>query len=332
MRLTRTLQAVPGAIKRRLRRFGPEQRAKVDGVHAIAERIADQAAQAPFDSIPSELARSYQPTAWARAQEFLPLTYFDQQENYGDLLSPWLLARMSGRPVRFADRRAPHFVMVGSIIGDARDAATVWGSGSYGVERPAGFNKRATYTEVRGPLTRSRLLNVGIDCPRVYGDPALLMPLYFAPQVTKTHRVGIVIRHTEDRWRGLEVGPDVRLIDLKTTDVESTTREMLECDAIISSSLHGLIIADAYGIPNVWLDSDAATGGSRPFGGEFKFYDYFASVDKMRHAQPLEVPASGALTADHLHAPMDFDGRPIRWDAEALLEACPFVGRAPVSA
>lgn len=331
MNLLKTAQAMPGAIKRRLRRYGPEQRAKVDGVHRVAERIADRARQAPLDSIPSKLARSYRPTAHTAAQEYLSLTYFDQQENYGDLLSPWLLARMSGRPVRFAGRADPGFVMVGSIIGDARDTSTVWGSGSYGVERPAGFNKRATYTAVRGPLTRSRLLNVGIDCPRVYGDPALLMPHYFNPEVTKTHRVGIVIRHTEERWRDLHVASDVRLIDLKTTDVERTTREMLECESIISSSLHGLIIADAYGIPNVWLDSDAATGGSRPFGGEFKFYDYFASVDKMRSAQPLTIPESG-LSADHLQATMDFDGRAISFDAEALLDACPFMERTPVSA
>lgn len=254
----------------------------------------------------------------------IALTWFDQGENYGDLLSPWLLGRMTGLPVTFAGRRERHVVMIGSIVSEATSTSQVWGSGSYGTERRGVFAPRARYHAVRGPLTRSRLLNVGIDCPRVYGDPALLTPLWFNPPVEKKYRVGLVIRHTEDVWRRLPLGEGVRIIDLRTTDVERTTVEMLECENIVSSSLHGLIIADAYGIPNAWLESDSAAGGSRPFGGEFKFYDYFASVDKLRHAQSFAVQPEG-LSADHLLGALEFDGRPITFDPVALLDRAPFL-------
>jgi pyruvyltransferase len=49
----------------------------------------------------------------------------------------------------------------------------------------------------------------------------------------------------------------------------------LECEKIISSSLHGLIISDAYGIPNARVNVS-----NKLFGGDFKFIDYYKSVDR----------------------------------------------------
>jgi pyruvyltransferase len=170
-------------------------------------------------------------------------------------------------------------------------------------------------------------MDVGIDCPRVYGDPALLVPLWFWPDVRRTHEVGIVIRHSEHLWRDA-VTPDgpVRIIDFGSADLEAVTREILSCRTIISSSLHGLVIADAYGIPNAWLGTDGRVGGSRPNGGEFKYLDYFASVNKLRRPHDVDL-RGGTWTPETLAARFDFDGRPIEFDHSALLDACPFLVR-----
>lgn len=69
---------------------------------------------------------------------------------------------------------------------------------------------------------------------------------------------------------------DVLLIDLvhydKWTDIPD---QIVSCDCILSSSLHGLIVSDSYNIPNVWIGlSNELTGG------DFKFYDYFSSVQR----------------------------------------------------
>ena len=117
---------------------------------------------------------------------------------------------------------------------------------------------------MRGPLTRSRLLDVGIDCPPVYGDPALLVPLYYWPEVEKTHDVGIVIRHSEHLWRDLDQDDSVKVIDFGSSDIETVLREILSCRRIISSSLHGLVIADAYGIPNAWLGTEGGSAAAAP--------------------------------------------------------------------
>ncbi len=257
----------------------------------------------------------------------VPLLWWTDTPNYGDLLSPWLVGRVAQRPVVFAPPRHPSYVAVGSVVTRARRGSTVWGSGSFGSERRSLFKSSAQYRAVRGPLTRSRLLDVGIECPRVYGDPALLVPMYFWPAVEKTHEVGIVIRHSEHLWRDVARDGEVKVIDFGSEDIDAVTREILSCRRIISSSLHGLVIADAYGIPNAWLGTDGKVGGSRPNGGEFKYIDYFASVGKLRRPHHVDL-RGGAWTPQSLAESFEYDDREIDFDHAALLDACPFVVRA----
>lgn len=276
-----------------------------------------------------ELRDSYRPATDLPLHDGrIPLIWWTDTPNYGDLLSPWLVGRVAQRPVVFAPSRHPSYVAVGSVVTRARAGSVVWGAGSFGSERRSLFRSDAEYRAVRGPLTRSRLLDVGIDCPRVYGDPALLVPVYFWPETEKTHEVGIVIRHSEHLWRDVapEGGP-VKVIDFGSSDIETVTREILSCRNIISSSLHGLIVADAYGIPNAWLGTDGRVGGSRPNGGEFKYIDYFASVDKLRRPHEVDL-RGGSWTPETLAERFEYDDRPIDFDHAALLDACPFVVRA----
>ncbi|MFD1079906.1 polysaccharide pyruvyl transferase family protein, partial [Longispora fulva] len=60
---------------------------------------------------------------------------------------------------------------------------------------------------------------------------------------------------------------------LLTLDVEATTKEILECEKVLSTSLHGLIVAHAYGIPAVWVKMS-----DKIFGNDIKYADYLESV------------------------------------------------------
>ena len=200
----------------------------------------------------------------------------------------------------------------------------MWGSGSFGTEARARLAPGATYAAVRGPLSRARLAARGIRCPEVYGDPALLAPAYFAPRVEKTHKYGVVARWSERRWHNTEVSPDVKIIDLGTTDVEGVIEAMLSCRFIVTGSLHGLIMADAYGIPSAWVMTRTA------YGGEYKFFDYFSTVNKFRN--PRTFDASLPVTAARLRDSFEFDSRPIVFDHRRLLAACPFLEPAGQSA
>src|SRR5699024_7687362 len=55
--------------------------------------------------------------------------------------------------------------------------------------------------------------------------------------------------------------------------IEEVVKQICSCEYILSTSLHGLIVAHAYSIPALWLKKGYIdTDG-------FKFKDYFSSVD-----------------------------------------------------
>ncbi len=253
----------------------------------------------------------------------VPLNYFTYRPNFGDLLSPWLVQKMTGREVVVANRKKLHYVVIGSIINQATSKSIVWGSGTYGTEGKEEVSPRAHFTAVRGPLTRAKLgahRGFGIEVPEVYGDPALLLPLYYMPEVPITHEYGVVVRWSERKWAKATFGPGVKIIDFARTDVEAVIRELLSCRRIVPASRHGLIVADAYGIPNAWLASDS------PRGGVYKFYDYFASVEKFRNPQTFDL-TSGPVTQERLRDGLRFDGEAIKYDYRPLLDASPFLRR-----
>lgn len=248
----------------------------------------------------------------------IPLTWWVNVENFGDLLSPWLVEKMTGRSVVFNDGSSPCYIAIGSVMRRVRDDTIVWGSGCFGTEPKKQLNANADYRAVRGPLTRNKLRIAKIPCPEVYGDPALLVPFFHYPQVERTHEVGVILRWSEREWNNCKFGSGIKKIYLKTDKVEEVLDDILSCKKIVSSSLHGLIIADAYGIPNAWLASHT------PKGGEFKFYDYFLSVNKSRKSAPFDF-SSGKVTLSNLLSQFDFDSRKIDFDYEALLRACPLI-------
>lgn len=250
----------------------------------------------------------------------VPLIHWPVAPNFGDLLSPWLIQKMTGRETFQNKGEIPSYIAIGSILKRAKGEAVVWGSGAFGTEQKNRINKNAKYCSVRGPLTRSLIRNVKAPCPKVYGDPALLTPCFFSEQPKKKYKTGLVIRWSETAWKKVNLDDSIKLIDLKTSDIEGTLHQFLSCERIVTSSLHGLIIADAYGIPNAWIGSES------PQGGEFKFYDYFLSVDKLRHAQEFNPPDDEVIDNKFFNS-FSFDARDINFDPYKLLDACPFLKR-----
>jgi pyruvyltransferase len=262
----------------------------------------------------------------------VPLTWWCVMPNFGDLLAPYLIKKLTTKPVTLVDRKPGRsrdlrllfgeqpfsYLSIGSIISRANSNSIVWGSGAFGTERKSDLNKHATYRAVRGPLTRNLLKIQGIECPEVYGDPALLIPTVFPGNGEKKYKVGIILRWSENDWHSIEAGEGVKKINLGTDDVENTLKDIIACERIVSSSLHGLILADAYGIPSAWLDS------TTPKGLAFKFYDYFLSVKKIQKPQQFNFNVKRIEIQD-LESQLEFNGELIDFDMTPLLQACPFI-------
>lgn len=249
----------------------------------------------------------------------IPMRWWGYERNFGDLLGPWLVSKMTARPIKWVPSHEPHYLTVGSILGHATPASVMWGTGSFGTEAKNEVALGDRYLAVRGPLTRAKLEMFRQPCPKVYGDPALLAPKFYPQTSAPTYELGVVLRWSETKRKKNFQIEGVRLIELKTDDIEGTLDAILSCKRIISTSLHGLILADAYGIPNSWLIAE--TG----WGKEYKFWDYLLSVRKEREADDFDITAEG-LDLEALIEKSNFDSREIQLDVEELYAANPFTG------
>ena len=148
---------------------------------------------------------------------------------------------------------------------------------------------------VRGPLTRQKL---ALPENTPLGDPGLLVSKLLRGKGQKKYRWGIV-PHINDRQlpvigEMLRQTPNARFIDLGAPDLMQTLADMAACEFIISSSLHGLVTADALGVPNIWMEISQNVKG-----GGFKFRDYFASVER-EVAAIINPPANLTALEDSL--------------------------------
>lgn len=198
--------------------------------------------------------------------------------NFGDILTPHILTFFG---IKWEYSENYDTICVGSIAVKAMDNTMVLGSGI--MKSKSKLNPNANWKFVRGPFTREAILKEGGDCPEIYGDPALLLPL-IVPEGEKKYDVGIV-PHYVDYDYVKEKYPDYRVINLVSDDPLKTALEISECRTIISSSLHGIICAHAYGIPAAWVNF---TGGL--YGDGIKFKDYYASVGLEAELSSIEEP------------------------------------------
>lgn len=166
-----------------------------------------------------------------------------------------------------------HVLSVGSILANANKKSKVWGSGFM---RETDKTKAAyeNITAVRGYRTIEVLKkgNPAFDCP--VGDPALLLPLLYTPKSSKNGKIAVIPHKSEFNYFKTVLHCQYDLINLESADVEKTIDEITSYDYILSTSLHGIIIAHAYGIPALWIEQSGLEKGTNGF----KFYDYFSSV------------------------------------------------------
>lgn len=217
--------------------------------------------------------------------------WFTGFDNVGDTLTAPLLNHF-GYEVELVDRNTRGKVLaVGSVMRCARPGDVVWGTGCMW-DLP--MTKRdCRFLAVRGPRTRE--LISGSPVPEVYGDPGLLLPLLYNPDVPVRHEVGIIPHYLE---RDLVPRDGYHFIDV-AWDWRTFVREVKSCRRVISSSLHGIVIAEAYGVPAEW-----AVFSDKILGGEFKFQDYFLGTGRspqrpgpLESIPDLETIQKGLVTA-----------------------------------
>lgn len=241
--------------------------------------------------------------------------------NFGDAVSPMIVKAISGKKIhKVRDAGVSRLLACGSIIKWARPGDSIWGSGHASISHETAQGVRVH--AVRGPITRASLQAHAIPCPPVYGDPAVLLPFLYGPRPTKRrHRLGIVPHyvdhlHAENVLRTIMKDEDVVIIDVQSGP-GNVIDSICSCEVIVSSSLHGVIAAEAYGIPAVWVEF-----GDGVSGGGMKFRDYYLGLrDEFLTPLDWRKSASASQAFDFASLP---DAGKMASTQRGLVESAPF--------
>ena len=176
---------------------------------------------------------------------------------------------------------------------------------------------------VRGPLTRERLKNIGVNCPEVYGDIGLILPYFYYPEVKKEFKLGIIPHYIDmEKFKSFFPITDnnIKLIDV-TEPIDTVIKNILKCEVTMSSSLHGIIVSHAYNIKCMWLKISNKIGG-----GYFKYRDYYGSIKLNSYKNILPFELNKKINTDELINMINKYYNPIfPLNTKHILEICPFI-------
>jgi hypothetical protein len=244
----------------------------------------------------------------------------EKHNNFGDELNPYIISKLSGKKVIRAPivgnryRRlikAIYYTIKGIIpLKDliltlkslkaksllvSTGSIISWGSGKNSFIWGAGIIDKSSeisqseFLAVRGKYTLKRIDDIGLKYHNVkYGDPAILLPLIFKKKFKKKFPIGIIPHyiHFEEVLqivRDRDLNSEILVINL-LDEVENVLKMILQCEKIVSTSLHGLIVPHAYKIPALWIKISQ----NEIAGDNIKFYDYFSSV-KIQEYQRIDL-------------------------------------------
>lgn len=202
----------------------------------------------------------------------IPIHWHVGTPNFGDDLNPILFQQIFSQDVRLERNGDYERVLgMGSILHKADRSCHVLGSGlldpSFTVEDTV-----KSVLSVRGELSANSLSVK----PCYLGDPAIFLPRFFRISAPKKYRYGFVPHHCEARRVRSVIPKDWLLIDPSWSPIR-VLHAIVSCEQVVCRSLHGLICADAYGVPSAWLEPlDEMTGG------RFKYLDYYTTMDEAK--------------------------------------------------
>jgi hypothetical protein len=298
----------------------------------------------------------YVPLAWAGST--LAMDYL----NIGDALSPIMVALLSGTDVRRMPTKCQALRMgcVGTIgHGFAGGEVYFWGTGSSlwsNPSAPVGERKlfaiqpgsKFVVSATRGPVSERILTGGPEGSVGVYGDPVWLLPRFYRPVVEKKWKIGVIVHLSElaDRDPEAHLKPElvryqipeplrdqVRIINtvsaIDVGGIREKIDEILACERIVSTSLHGMVFAESYGIPCLHFPTGGVVTGlgerdllEQPGSLDLRVVDLYRGLKQERlsvYTQPHGQPTDWL---DLMHA-IDRAWKPQHLDEQALIDAFP---------
>jgi hypothetical protein len=290
--------------------------------------------------------------------------------NFGDALSPVMVVLCGGLPVERIPFKSvtPRVAAVGTIgHGIVGGNAYFWGTGSSNYRNPSAPEaERELYRPpeasefqffaTRGPVSREILSGAKPPAGAVYGDPVWLLPRFYRPKIEKRWELGVILHLSELTDREYDAHPSpahrryeipaefrdsVHLINtvtrISSDALKDRLDEILACKRIVSTSLHGMVIAESYDIPCLYFAPHGASplgeARSRPepsSGLDLRIVDLYSGLrtpELTYYVQPRPKPTDWA----GLIAAIDRLWKPVIFDDEPLLQSFP-LGARPLPA
>jgi len=212
----------------------------------------------------------------------------DCKTNVGDMLGPYIMNKFTGEyPVQVGpspDKNKNCVSMVGSIIRDSRESSLIAGVGI--LVKACNIKAFKECWAVRGKYTLEKIKETCIRNKYeinyddiALGDPGIIMP-YFYPNyntrnIKKKYKYGVILHYVDgmDGFQNRLLGENINFID-PALPVEKFIDELLLCENILSSSLHGIILSNAYKVPACWIRMN----GTKLPKDDIKFHDYFSAI------------------------------------------------------
>lgn len=219
--------------------------------------------------------------------------------NAGDIMNVDIVEKLSNRQVQHSRTFSAEMIAIGGaiyglqysdiwykkvyqnilhIIYDKKPIY-VWGSGFWhDFNHNRLFRNNIVVCALRGKKTQKKLYDITgnyYDVP--LADAGLLIDMLIAPDIEKKYKIGIIphmSQQEENSFKKMASQEGTRIINIRDTPA-NVAAEIVSCEAVVSSSLHGLIFADALHIPNLHV-----LGEKELTEGNFKFEDYYSSYGK----------------------------------------------------
>jgi pyruvyltransferase len=282
-------------------------------------------------------------------QNYIP-TFWYLSNNFGDAVTHYLVQKISGKMPVYVEPNTPEkkVMVTGSILNNEVNKAIVWGCGI------ANENDKIPHHDiraVRGKLLWNKLnylvqnpiviknedetitkISYNYDMQKIaIGDPCMLLPLYYKPKTKKQYNIGIIPHYieTKDFFDKINMTKEqledsgVLVIDVNN-QIETFIEQVVSCETILSSSLHGIICADAYNIPSNYIKIT-----NKVLGDGFKFKDWFSNFAEREFEYEDFIDKDKIKISDLIKIFQNPRSR-IIWNNQSiislqhLLETCPF--------
>ena len=221
-----------------------------------------------------------------------PLLNYCIEDNAGDSFNRDFIKDFFKEKTRlYYGGKRNHTLFCGSILAKSNKNSVILGAGFISEEQSLNAINYNRIIGVRGNLTAQSLLihdkNISFQFK---ADPGLLAREIVKPRdenYISNGLVGVIPHFVDSEIANKIIGsnPNYLIIDIKK-EYKEVCSQILKCDKVLSSSLHGLIFSDAMNVPNTWIGFS-----NKLKGGDFKFRDYYSVMTspklKMFHCESI---------------------------------------------